>query len=107
MEQPSLSSAQARESVSVLSVIEVLRRRKDQHSSHYLDLYNVMKGVTLAVAGVSFLELAVSHWSVGRLLLWTVAFAGSALTYYGATAGATLLNQRPGLPTLCFLCCCL
>jgi hypothetical protein len=90
------------DSVRKLSVADVLARLKAQHSSHYLDLYNVMKGVTLAVAGVSFLELTVRHWSAGRLLLWLVAFGGSVLTYYGATAGATLLNQRPGLPDILF-----
>jgi hypothetical protein len=85
-----------------LTAAEVLARLKAQHSSHYLDLYNVMKGVTLAVAGVSFLEIVVRHWSSGRLILWLVAFAGSVLTYYGAVAGATLLNQRPGLPDIMF-----
>jgi hypothetical protein len=90
------------ESVRKLSIADVLARLKARHSSHYLDLYNVMKGVTLAVAGVSFLELTVRHWSAGRLLLWLVAFGGAVLTYYGATAGATLLNQRPGLPDILF-----
>jgi len=85
-----------------LSVRDVLERLKARHSSHYLDLYNVMKGVTLAVAGVSLLEIVVRHWSAGRFLLWLAAFAGSVLTYYGATAGAALLNSRPSLPDIMF-----
>jgi hypothetical protein len=80
----------------------VLKRRKEQHWSHYLDLYNVMKGVTLAVAGLSLLEIVVRHSAMGRLLLWLVAFAGAVLTYYGVIAGAALLNHRPSLPDILF-----
>lgn len=88
------------ESDTVLSVGDVLKRRKEQHSAHYLDLYNVMKGVTLAVAGLSLLEIVVRHSAMGRLLLWLAAFAGAVLTYYGAIAGAALLNHRPALPDI-------
>jgi hypothetical protein len=85
-----------------LSVTEVVDRRKAQRSSHYLDLYNIMKGVTLAVAGVSLTEIAVSHWAFGRLILWVVAFAGAVLTYSGAAGGVALLNHRPSLPDILF-----
>jgi hypothetical protein len=85
-----------------LSVTDVQERLKARYSSHYLDLYNVMKGVTLAVAGVSLLEISVHHWPLGRLLLWVVALAGAVLTYYGPTAGAALLNGRLSLPDILF-----
>jgi hypothetical protein len=82
--------------------VDVQERLKARHSSHYLDLYNVMKGVTLAVAGVSLLEISEHHWPLGRLLLWVVALAGAVLTYYGPTAGAALLNGRLSLPDILF-----
>ncbi len=91
-----------RESDHALSIEDVVVRLKSQSSSHYLDLYNVIKGVTLGVAGVSFLNIAVPHWFMGRFLLWVVAFEGAVLTYYGAVAGATLLNRRPSLPDILF-----
>jgi hypothetical protein len=85
-----------------LTAEEVLARLKDRSPSHYLDLYNVMKGVTLAAAGLALLEITVQHWSTGRLALWLVAFAGAVLTYYGATAGSALLNNRPGFRDIAF-----
>jgi hypothetical protein len=85
-----------------LSVTDVQDRLKARHSSHYLDLYNVMKGVTLAVAGASLLEISAHHWPRGRLLLWAVALTGAVLTYYGPTAGAALLNGRLSLPDILF-----
>jgi hypothetical protein len=85
-----------------LTARDVLGRLKTRNSSHYLDLYNIMKGVTLAAAGVSLLEIAVRHWATGRLLLWIVALAASVLTYYAATVGAALLNQRPTTPDILF-----
>jgi hypothetical protein len=85
-----------------LTLAEVDDRLKAQRSVHYLDLYNVIKGVTLGVAGVSLLALTVPDWNSGRLLQWLVAFVGAVLTYYAAVAGAALLNRRPSLPDIAF-----
>lgn len=87
---------------SLLTADEVLARLKDRSPSHYLDLYNVMKGVTLAAGGLALLEITLQHWSAGRLAIWIVAFAGAILTYYGATAGSALLNARPGFRDIAF-----
>jgi hypothetical protein len=86
----------------VLTATDVQDRLQARHSAHYLDLYNVMKGVTLAAAGLSLLEITIGHPSAGRLLIWVVAFVGAVLSYYGASAGAALLNWRPELPDILF-----
>jgi hypothetical protein len=86
----------------LLTVDEVLARLKDRSPSHYLDLYNVMKGVTLAAGGLALLEITLQHWSTGRLAIWVLALAGAILTYYGATAGSALLNARPGFGDIAF-----
>jgi hypothetical protein len=86
----------------VLTAADVQSRLQARHSSHYLDLYNVMKGVTLAAAGLSLLEITIGHPSTGRVLAWVVALFGAVLSYYGASAGAALLNWRPELPDILF-----
>jgi hypothetical protein len=84
----------------VLTAVEVQDRLQARHSAHYLDLYNVMKGVTLAAGGLSLLEITIAHPSTGRALIWAVALVGAVLSYYGASAGAALLNWRPELPDI-------
>jgi hypothetical protein len=83
-----------------LSPDDLAARLKDRAPSHYLDLYNVMKGVTLGVAGLAFLNIALPTWSTSRFVMWLVAFVGAVLTYYGVTVGAVLINVRPSLPAI-------
>jgi hypothetical protein len=85
-----------------LSVADVLERFKTQSASHYLDLYNVIKGVTLGVAGLALLSIAVPHPALPRVTLWLVGFEGAVLSYYGAVGGAALLNRRPSLRDIVF-----
>jgi hypothetical protein len=99
--QPS-QPAEADASDHDLSVADVLERFKTQSASHYLDLYNVIKGVTLGVAGLALLSIAVPHPSLPRMALWLVGFEGAVLSYYGAVGGAALLSRRPSLRDIVF-----
>jgi hypothetical protein len=58
-----------------LSGQDVVERIKDHGPNHYSGLYNVMKGVTLAGAGVAFAKLAGHGFPLSHVALMIVALA--------------------------------
>lgn len=70
-------------------------RVKEQGPSHYAGLYNVMKGVTLAGAGLALVNLSDQGVQPTRLALVAVALTGVLLTYYGQTVGFIIVHLRP------------
>lgn len=70
-------------------------RIKDHGPSHYSGLFNVMKGVTLAGAGLALIKLGGQGFPGARLTLVAVALTGVLLTYYGQTVGFIVVHLRP------------
>ena len=78
-----------------LSHTDVMARIKDHGPSHYSGLFNVMKGVTLAGAGLALVKLGGQGFPAARLTLVAVALTGVLLTYYGQTVGFIVVHLRP------------
>ncbi len=75
---------------------DALERLKDHSADHYTGLYNVMKGVTLAAAGLTLIRLTGGYpWQ--RLPLFAVGLLAIAITYNGALVGQTVVHLRTNL----------
>lgn len=74
---------------------DVLERLKSQTVNHYSGIYNVMKGATLAAAGVAMVSVLVEHLPFERALLLMVAFLAVIISYNGATVGQTIVHLHP------------
>jgi|GEM_PF-5169746 len=80
-----------------LSRQDVIERIKDHGPNHYAGLYNVMKGVTLAGAGIAFVKLAGDNFPLSHIALMAVALTGVLLTYYGQSVGLIIVHLRPSI----------
>lgn len=80
-----------------LGTDRIADRLDEQRATHHLGLYNVMKGTTLAVAGLALLKLLVEEPSLQRVLLLAVALTAALLGYYAATVGGPVVNFRPSV----------
>ncbi|HEU4599451.1 MAG TPA: hypothetical protein VFS26_06865 [Solirubrobacterales bacterium] len=76
---------------------DVLERLKEQTPSHYAGIYNVMKGVTLAAAGLALVSVLVEHLPFARGMLLLVAFLAVIISYNGATVGQTVVHLHPSM----------
>lgn len=76
---------------------DVMSRIRDHGPNHYSGLYNVMKGVSLAGAGLALVRLAGQDFPTLRIVLVVVALIGVFLTYYGQTVGLVIVHIRPSI----------
>lgn len=89
-------SASTRELLLRFDDENALQRLKDHSANHYIGLYNVMKGVTLAAAGLTVIRLTEGYpWQ--RLPLFVIGLLAIAITYNGALIGQTVVHLRTSL----------
>jgi hypothetical protein len=67
-------------------------RLKEHSASHYAGLYNVMKGVTLAAAGLALIRLLEEPYPDQRGLLLAVGLLAIVVTYNGAVVGQVVVH---------------
>jgi hypothetical protein len=79
----------------VFTRADVLERLKNQTVNHYSGIYNVMKGATLAAAGVAMVSVLVEQLPFERAVLLVVAFLAVIISYNGATVGQTIVHLHP------------
>jgi hypothetical protein len=73
---------------------EALGRLKHHSANHYAGLYNVMKGVTLAAAGLAVIRLITHGYTAERIPLLAIGMVAVILTYNGAVIGQTIVHLR-------------
>jgi hypothetical protein len=73
---------------------DALARLKDHSAEHYAGLYNVMKGVTLAAAGLALVRLQTNGYTAERIPLLIVGLLAIIVTYNGALIGQTIVHLR-------------
>jgi len=94
--QSSPDSAVAGETPPALKLAheEALQRLKEHSANHYAGLYNVMKGVTLAAAGLAVIRLITHRYTAERIPLLAIGMLAVVLTYNGAIIGQTIVHLR-------------
>jgi hypothetical protein len=75
-----------------LTLADVRERWRHESRENFLFIYNVMKGATVAAAGLVIVQAGFHHG--GRYLYWLDSFLGLVLTYYGTSVGTLVIPLK-------------
>lgn len=75
-----------------LTSADVRERWRHESRESFLFIYNVMKGATVAAAGLVIVQAGFHHG--GRYLYWLDSFLGLVLTYYGTSVGTLVVPLK-------------